>query len=92
MFASLSWHGFLDFFKNTNMEKEERQRNRPAEQGKNDDPELRDRSGIQPGTGTISRSDSDPDNENRTKTGISQDHPEAPGEPKPDRIFDEPAE
>ena len=74
------------------MEKEERLRNRPAEKGRNDDPDLRDRSGIQPGTGTISRSETDPENEIRTRTSISQEHPEAPDEPKPDRIFDEPAE
>jgi hypothetical protein len=92
MFTSPSWHGFLAYSKNTNMEKEERQRNRPAEKGRKNDPELRDRSGIQPGTGTISRSETDPDNEKRTRTSISQDHPECPGEPKPDRIFDEPAE
>ena len=59
-------------------------RNKPADEGKNDDPNLRDRSGIRPGVSTISKSDSDSDNENLTETGK-----ETEKDPRADRTLDD---
>lgn len=43
-------------------------RNRPAEEGRNEDPNLRDRSGQQPGVPTMSSSQSDKENDDLTET------------------------
>ena len=61
------WHMF---FSMVNMEKNKSDivRNTPAEKGRDNDPNLRDRSGIQPGVSTISNSNSDELNEEISKT------------------------
>jgi hypothetical protein len=59
-------------------------RNKPADEGRNNDPELRDRSNIKPGVSTISSSDSDEENENLTETGKGKDN-----DPRADRTLDE---
>lgn len=43
-------------------------RNRPAEKGRKNDTDIRDESGIQPGTNTISSSKTDGVNQKTTKT------------------------
>jgi hypothetical protein len=43
-------------------------RNRPAEEGKRNDPDLRDNSAAQPGVQTMSSSDTDEANQNLTET------------------------
>ncbi len=43
-------------------------RNRPSEEGKNNDPAVRDYQAIQPGTQTISSSDTDNANQELTET------------------------
>lgn len=43
-------------------------RNRPAEDGRKNDPDLRDRTDIEPGTSTISSSKTDEANQSLTKT------------------------
>ncbi|MFL5809169.1 MAG: hypothetical protein ACJ749_06575 [Flavisolibacter sp.] len=59
-------------------------RNKPADEGKDNDPDLRDRSGIQPGVSTISKSDNDADNENLTETGKGNEK-----DSRADRTMDE---
>ena len=59
---------FLTFIKN-NMNKTHNQtRNKPAEEGQNNDPGVRDDSAIQPGVQTITGSDYDKENEQLTDT------------------------
>lgn len=48
--------------------KEQIERNRSADQGRNNDDQLRDQSGIQPGASTIKRSDTDSANEALSET------------------------
>lgn len=48
--------------------KEELGRNRPAEEGRNNDPNIRDESAHQPGVSTMSQSDTDDVNQQVTKT------------------------
>jgi hypothetical protein len=43
-------------------------RNRPVEEGRNNDPDLRDESALQPGISTVSSSDTDDANDELTKT------------------------
>jgi len=61
-------------------------RNRPAEGGRNNDPDLRDDS-IEPGASTISTSGSDPADEAPSRTG-GQD-PRSSDDAKEDRTFDD---
>ncbi len=49
-------------------ENTEPDRNRPAEKGRSNDPDLRDESAEQPGSSTISSSDTDEANQHLTKT------------------------
>ena len=63
-------------------------RNQPAEEGKKNDPNLRDESAIQPGVSTISKSSTDEDNESLTKTG-ADDFRETNDDPDADKSFDE---
>jgi len=63
-------------------------RNRPAEKGKDHDPDLRDDSAIQPGVSTISTSDSDKQDESKTQTG-KDSFRTAADDPYADRDFEE---
>ena len=45
-------------------------RNRPADEGRDNDPDLRDESAIQPGTSTISKSSTDDANQNVTRSAL----------------------
>lgn len=68
----------------------EPRRNVPTEKGRDNDPNLRDESAIQPGINTISNSDYDDDNENLTETAADdfrQDENNDDG--RPDPSFDE---
>jgi hypothetical protein len=64
------WHGFLNYFEKRHMEDKDKKviRNRPAEDGRRNDPDLRDESAAQPGASTISNSATDEENEHLTKT------------------------
>jgi hypothetical protein len=64
-------------------------RNKPTEQGRDNDPNLRDESAIQPGVNTISGSDYDRENENLTETAKDDFTEDENVEPKPDPSFDE---
>jgi hypothetical protein len=63
-------------------------RNTPSEQGTNDDPNLRDYSGLQPGVSTISSSDTDEVNENVTRMASDNFREEEFGKDA-DKAFDE---
>jgi hypothetical protein len=67
----------------------EMERNRPSEEGRNNDNRLRDDSGLQPGISTISSSDTDDVNKNLTRTASDDFRTEDFEEGKADRTFDE---
>lgn len=50
------------------MDKDNLNRNQPAEEGRNNDPVVRDDSAIQPGVQTVSKGSNDQENEQLTKT------------------------
>jgi hypothetical protein len=62
-------------------------RNKPAEEGRNNDPNLRDNSAIQPGASTISSSETDPANESPSRTAGND--PQTSDDGKEDRTFDD---
>jgi hypothetical protein len=64
-------------------------RNRPAQEGKDKDPNVRDESAIQPGTQTISSSDTDKVNQELTKTAADNFRTADPADPNADPRFDE---
>jgi len=64
-------------------------RNRPAEAGRRNDPDLRDESAIQPGVNTISSSDTDEVNEDLTRTTSDNFRPEDSSDKYADPDFDE---
>jgi hypothetical protein len=70
------------------MKKEEIPRNRPADEGERNDPDVRDESAIQPGVNTISSSETDEDNEHLTRTA-ADDFREREDDAKADPAFDE---
>ncbi len=73
------------------MKNEDINRNRPASAGKNNDPELRDHAGQQPGASTISTSKTDESNNRLTETakdGFNEDMPDQ----RADATLDEPGE
>jgi hypothetical protein len=63
--------------------------NKSAEKGKNNDPELRDNSAIQPGVSTISKSKTDPDNAKVSRTAADSFHEDEEGDQDADKRFDE---
>ena len=64
-------------------------RNQPAEEGRKNDPDVRDETAIQPGVSTISSSESDPANQQLTRTAADDFREETEGDEKADRKFDE---
>lgn len=71
-----------------NKQHDDIKRNRPAEEGRRNDPHTRDDSAIQPGTNTVSSSDTDDVNQHLTRTS-SDNFSEEPRDPKADPSFDE---
>lgn len=63
-------------------------RNRPTEKGKDNDPNVRDDSALQPGVSTISSSDTDDNDNNLTRTGADSFRTED-NDPYADPAFDE---
>ena len=51
-------------------EEKDIKRNRPSEEGRRNDPDIRDESAIQPGTSTISPSSTDATNQHVTKSAL----------------------
>jgi hypothetical protein len=64
-------------------------RNVPAEKGRDNDPDLRDESAIQPGINTVSSSEYDNDNEELTRTAADDFREEDDFDSRADRSFDE---
>lgn len=64
-------------------------RNVPTEKGRDDDPNLRDETAIQPGINTVSNSDYDDENEELTETAASDFREDDSADSKPDPSFDE---
>ena len=69
-------------------DKEKLERNRPAEDGRKHDPDLRDESAAQPGASTISSSPTDDANQHLTQTAGDSFRGDEP-DTKADRKFDE---
>jgi hypothetical protein len=65
------------------------ERDRPAEKGRNNDPNLRDRSDEQPGVSTISDSPTDKDNQDLSKTSRDSYREDEEEDKKADKSFDE---
>jgi hypothetical protein len=65
------------------------ERNRPAEEGRRNDPDLRDDSAIQPGVQTISGSETDDRNAHVTRTASDNFRPEDESDKFADPDFDE---
>jgi len=64
-------------------------RNKPADEGRDNDSNLRDESAIQPGVSTISSSDTDDDNQNLTETAKDDFRTEPNKNDNADRAFDD---
>jgi hypothetical protein len=69
-------------------DKEKVERNRPSEEGRKNDPDLRDESAAQPGASTISSSSTDEDNQHLTKTAGDSFRGDMPDK-KADKKFDD---
>lgn len=64
-------------------------RNKSADEGNNDDPQLRDDSAIQPGVNTVSTGKNDEDDQQLTETSADDYKTTDKTEAKPDRTFDQ---
>ena len=64
-------------------------RNKPTEAGRNNDPNLRDETAIQPGVSTVSDSNYDKDNERLTETAKDDFRKDNNVDSSPDPSFDE---
>ena len=64
-------------------------RNKTADEGNNDDPQLRDDSVIRPGVNTISTGANDEDDEHITETAADDFKADNESGAKPDRTFDQ---
>lgn len=64
-------------------------RNKPTEEGRNNDPNLRDESAAQPGINTVSNSDYDEDNEELTESAADDFREEDGSDAHADPSFDE---
>lgn len=69
--------------------KDQISRNRPADEGKNHDPDLRDESAAQPGVSTMSSSDTDEANQHITKTTADHNRKESAEDQKADPDLDD---
>jgi hypothetical protein len=67
------------------------ERNRPSKEGRDNDPNVRDYSAVQPGVSTISSSDTDEANKDTTQTA-SDGFRTAPRDDKADTRFDDVSE
>lgn len=64
-------------------------RNRPSDEGKQNDPNIRDESAVQPGVSTISSSKNDAVNQSLTRTASDGFREDGEGDDKADKRFDE---
>lgn len=75
-------------YKNVMQDKNDIARNRPTEEGRQNDPNLRDDDGRQ-GASTMSTSDTDDAKENLTRTASDNFREDSDGDEKADKRFDE---
>ena len=64
-------------------------RNRPADEGRRNDPDLRDESAAQPGVNTLSSSDYDDNNQKLTETAAHNFRPDSPEDRQADPDFED---
>ena len=64
-------------------------RNKPADEGRDNDPNVRDESAFQPGMNTVSSSDYDEENEELTKTAADDFREDVDEDKNADPAFDE---
>ena len=64
-------------------------RNVPEEEGRNNDPHMRDEDARQPGLNTISSAENDDVNQHLTRTASDDFKEDRPGDEKADKNFDE---
>jgi hypothetical protein len=64
-------------------------RNKPTEEGRDNDPNLRDETAIQPGVSTVSNSEYDDSNEELSKTAADDFREKDDFDPNADPSFDE---
>ena len=64
-------------------------RNRPSDEGKDNDPNIRDESAVQPGVSTLSTSKNDEINQHLTRTASDNFREDSGGDEKADKRFDE---
>lgn len=64
-------------------------RNRPADEGKQNDPNIRDESAVQPGVSTLSSSKNDDVNQHLTRTASDDFTEDSEGDEQADKRFDE---
>jgi hypothetical protein len=83
------WHRIFAFWENRFMNNTDPVRNQPADEGKRDDPALRDESAIQPGVNTISSSSTDTENKELTKTAADDFRTNDEEDKNADPRFDE---
>ena len=67
----------------------DQKRNRPADEGKQNDPHIRDESAVQPGVNTLSSSKNDDVNQHLTRTASDSFREGSAGDEKADKRFDE---
>lgn len=71
------------------MKEENIERNRPSEEGRKDDPNVRDESALQPGISTVSSSNTDEANEKLTETAADSFRKDSKEDGKADPDFDQ---
>lgn len=71
------------------MSNKDLERNRPANKGERNDPNVRDADARQPGVSTMSSSDSDEGNQQLTKTSADNFREDGEGDELADKRFDE---
>ena len=72
--------------------KDDPKRNQPADEGRDNDPNIRDESAFQPGMNTVSSSDYDDENEKLTRTAADDFRKDTAGDQNADRSFDDPSD
>lgn len=64
-------------------------RNRPSDEGRRNDPNIRDESAVQPGVNTLSSSENDDVNQHLTRSTSDGGHPDSNADEKADKRFDD---
>ena len=85
-----TWHKILHNYEKQFMPNDtDPKRNRPAGDGQQNDPDIRDESAVQPRVSTLSTSKNDEANQHLTRTTSDSFREEGEGDDKADKRFDE---